>query len=300
MSARVLCLGVAVQDYVFALPQMPTLPQKYRASDFALVGGGCAGNAAVTIARLGGEAYLATRLGADRLAESIIAELESEGVDCTYVARFENCRSSISAVLVDAAGERTIVNYRDPMLPEDVDWLRDMPALKPNAVLVDTRWPVGAEAALSHARTLGVPAIVDAEPPVRPSENALLMATHIAFSRDGLEDWAGTDDIARGLAKAAAETKSFVCVTDGARGVYYRNGDDAGWLASFPVDAVDTLAAGDIWHGAFALPLAEGRNEVEAIRFASATAALKCTRFGGRAAIPDRGQVESFLLEQAI
>ncbi len=299
MSARVLCLGVAVQDYVFSLPEMPTVPQKYRASDFALVGGGCAGNAAVAVARLGGEAYLATRLGADALAGSIVGELEGEGVDCTYAARFENCRSSISAVLVDAAGERTIVNYRDPALPDAADWLPDFAKLKPGAVLADTRWPAGAAAAFSQARAHGLPAIVDAEPPVRVAEKALRTATHVAFSRDGLKDWAETDDIARGLAIAAADTNAFVCVTDGAKGVHYRSGGETGWLPSFPVEAVDTLGAGDVWHGAFALALAEGRGEVDAICFASATAALKCTRFGGRAAIPGRAQVESFLMEHA-
>ncbi|MCG6857475.1 MAG: PfkB family carbohydrate kinase, partial [Salaquimonas sp.] len=199
-----------------------------------------------------------------------------------------------------ASGDRMIVNYRDPALPETTDWLPDFAELKPGAVLVDTRWPAGAQAALTYARARGIPGIVDAEPPVRAAEKALLAASHIAFSRDGLKDWAETDDIARGLTIAATDTKAFVCVTDGANGVHYRRGDDTGWLPSYPVHAVDTLAAGDVWHGAFALALAEGRDEIEAIRFASAAAALKCTRFGGRAAIPDRAQVESFLMEHAV
>ena len=97
----------------------------------------------------------------------------------------------------------------------------------------------------------------------------------------------------------AATTSAFVCVTDGANGVHFRSGKESGHSASFRVPVVDTLGAGDVWHGAFALALAEGRREVEAIRFASATAALKCTRFGGRAAIPSRAQVESFLMEHA-
>jgi len=299
MRARVLCLGVAVQDYVFSLPEMPTVAQKYRATDFALVGGGCAGNAAAAVARLGGEAFLATRLGADPLADSIVGELEGEGVDCTYARRFENCRSSISAVMVDAAGERMIVNFRDPALPDTTDWLPDLSKLKPGAVLADTRWPEGAASVFARARAHGLPAIVDAEPPVRIAEEAMKTASHIAFSRDGLMEWAGTDDIARGLAIAAADTKAFICVTDGAKGVHYRSGENSGWLPSFSVDVVDTLGAGDVWHGAFALALAEGQGEVDAMRFASATAALKCTGFGGRAAIPNRTQVESFLMEHA-
>jgi sulfofructose kinase len=59
--------------------------------------------------------------------------------------------------------------------------------------------------------------------------------------------------------------------------------------------AVDTLGAGDVWHGAFALALAEGRPERQAVRFASAAAALKCTRFGGRNGAPRRAEVDAFL-----
>ena len=68
MTAHVLCLGVAVQDFVFSLPEMPHTAEKYRAKDFTIVGGGCAANAAVAVARLGGKASLATRLGRTRSA----------------------------------------------------------------------------------------------------------------------------------------------------------------------------------------------------------------------------------------
>lgn len=299
MSAHVLCLGVAVQDYVFSLSDMPHTAEKYRASDYAVVGGGCAANAAVAVARLGGKASLATRLGADRLGDEIVADLEGEGVDCTYAARFKGCRSSLSAVLVDSAGERMIVNYRDPKLPEDTDWLPDPGALRVGAVLADTRWPAGAAAVMTRARQSKLPTVLDAEPPVRIAEDALRTASHIAFSRDGLTEWAQTDDLEQGLAAAAAATGAFVCVTDGASGVHFRCGEEWGHAPAFAVDAVDTLGAGDVWHGAFALALAEGHREEDAMRFASAAAALKCAQFGGRAAIPGRDQVESFLMEHA-
>jgi sulfofructose kinase len=298
MTARVLCLGVAVQDYVFSLPDMPRAPEKYRATDFAIVGGGCAATAAVAIARLGGRAFLAARLGADPLGAVIVAELEQEGVDCTYARRFENCRSSISAVMVDGGGERLIVNYRDPKLPEDAGWLPDLATLGADVVLADTRWPAGSAALMRQARERGLASVLDAEPPVMPAEEALRLASHIAFSRDGLAEWARTGDLEQGLAAASA-CGAFACVTDGANGVTFKSGMTTRHLPAFTVDAVDTLGAGDVWHGAFALALAEGRSEAEAIRFASAAAALKCTRFGGRSAIPTRTQVEQFLMEQA-
>jgi len=299
MSARLLCLGVAVEDYVFALPQMPAKPHKYRATDFTTIGGGIAANAAVAISRLGGEAFLATRLGADALGASIVADLEAEGVDCRLARRFEGCRSSLSMVLVDATGERMIVNYRDPGLPEEADWLPEPSELGLAGVLADTRWTGGAALMLERARRAGLPAILDVEPPVAPATEAMAAATHLAFSRDGLAEWSGTDEIDAGLAAASEKTDAFLCVTDGANGTFFRRGSRTGHVPAFNVEVVDTLAAGDVWHGAFALALAEGRSEEEAISFASAAAALKCTRFGGRAAIPDRPQVETFLMEHA-
>jgi sulfofructose kinase len=70
--ASVLCIGIAVLDFVFAVDAMPVRAEKYRAKDLAVVGGGIAANAAVTVARLGGEAALATRLGRDATGDAIV------------------------------------------------------------------------------------------------------------------------------------------------------------------------------------------------------------------------------------
>lgn len=294
-----LCLGVAVQDHVFSLAEMPRRADKYRASGMSVVGGGCAANAAVAVVRLGGRALLATRLGSDRLGDEIVADLELEGVDCRHAARFAGCQSSVSAVMVDAAGERMVVNYRDAALPVAVDWLPDPATLGLGAVLADTRWPEGAAHLLRAARAAGLPAVLDGEPPITAASAAVAAASHVAFSREGLAEWTGTGDIAAGLAAVAGRTGAFVCVTDGARGVHYLDGTARGHVPAYPVTVRDTLAAGDVWHGAFALGLAEGRDAVQALRFASAAAALKCTRFGGRAGIPQRAEVETLLREYA-
>ena len=74
------------------------------------------------------------------------------------------------------------------------------------------------------------------------------------------------------------------------------DGDEVTALPTFRVKAVDTLAAGDVFHGAFALALAEGRAIADAMRFAAATAALKCTRFGGGTGAPTGAKSRNFLL----
>jgi sulfofructose kinase len=81
--------------------------------------------------------------------------------------------------------------------------------------------------------------------------------------------------------------------------VIYLDGDSIRRVPAFETEVVDTLGAGDIWHGAFALSLGEGRREPDAARFANAAAAIKCTRFGGRAGAPTRHEVEQFMRDRA-
>lgn len=287
-------------DFVFFLDEMPRLAEKYRANGAEITGGGGGANAAAAIARLGGHAMLASRLGSDQVAEMIAAGLEADGVDCRMLRRFEGRRSSFSSVFIDRSGERQIVNYRDPELPMDAGWLQAALPDKFDAALADTRWPDGAEVLMRTARERGLPGVLDGEAPIREAEAALHQASHVAFSAQGLRDWAQHDDLEKALVDVAAETGAFVCVTDGAKGVAWRQGVASGFEPAFAITPVDTLGAGDVWHGAFALRLGEGASPPEAIRFASAVAAIKCTRTNGRAGYPSRAEAESFMNEASL
>jgi sulfofructose kinase len=295
----ILIAGVAVIDFVFLLDEMPRRAEKYRAKSAEIVGGGGAANAAVTVSRLGGRVMLATRLGDDAIADMIEAELQREGVDRSLVKRYRDKRSSFSSVFIDAQGERQIVNFRDMGMSFDADWLSGLLPAKFDAALADTRWPQGGPAVLRAARAKGVPAVVDAEAPIHEATETVRMGTHVAFSMQGLRDYAGHADVESGLKQAAADTGAWVCVTDGENGVTWLKDGTLGHVPAFEVEVVDTLAAGDVWHGAFALCLGEGMGEVDAIRFANAVAAIKCTRFGGRAGVPSRAETEAFIRERS-
>lgn len=300
---RVLCVGHAVQDFVFRTPQLPQGAEKHRATGFSEVGGGPAATAAVAIARLGGAARLVARVGDDSIATTIRGELERYGVDCRHLRRFAGHQSSVSAVFVDDAGERLIMNHTDPALPADPAWLDEVSLDEVAAVLVDTRWPAGALWMLRRARACGLPAVLDADVPV-PKDGALLeAATHVAFSAAGLRDFAAcaADESSLGqtLQALASRMGRWCCVTLGGAGVLMADGraQDAALQRSpaFKVTAVDTLGAGDVWHGAFALALAEGADESSAARAASAAAAIKVTRPGGRAGAPTRRERDALL-----
>jgi sulfofructose kinase len=292
----VLCLGMSALDAIYRVPGIPTAPTKILATGFVESGGGMAANASVAIARLGGRAHYWGRVGDDELGARILGGLNAEGVDTTAVRRAPGCVSPSAAILVGADGERLVCAYNDPRLDPDPSWLPLARVREFRAVLADVRWPAGAAAVLDAARAAGLPTVLDGD--VGPPEVILDLARragHVVFSAPGLALAAGTDDPGTGLRRMAALVPGTVGVTLGAAGYLWRDGAQERRLPAPAITAVDTLAAGDVWHGAFTLALGEGRALDPAARFANAAAALKCTRFGGRQGAPTRAEVEALL-----
>ncbi len=290
--ASVFSFGMAVLDLVYYLDGLPEGGQKYYTRTHDIIGGGCAANAAVAITRLGGTALLAAQIGDDPFGDIIADDLDRRGVDLTFLKRWPEHRSSYSSVYITPTGERQVVNYRGTFDPAThPEWIADAPAT--DAFLADTVSLVGCTATLALARRHDRPAIVDAER--LHSVDPVTDATHLAFSSQGLEELTGETSISRGMRLVRPATRAWICVTDGDNGVFFFDGDAIEQIPAFAVDVVDTLAAGDVWHGAFALGIAENLAETDAIRLANAAAALKCSRRGGRDIYPDRIAVEALL-----
>jgi len=301
-APEVVCAGIAVLDAVFRVPRFPVPEAKTQASAFLFVSGGCAANAAVAIARLGGRARFAGPLGgpagAEPIGDRIVAALAAEQVDSAWSPRVAGVASSMSAICIDPDGERAIVNYRDDRLaaarPADPTAIAATAA----AVLADNRFPEFVLPICTAARARGIPVVLDADKPTRTTDALLGAASHVVFSAEGLRATAGTHDLGAGLERIAATNRAFLAVTDGQNGVFWRASGMSGkslWMSAFPIRPIDTLAAGDVFHGAFALALAEGREETFAMRFGAAAAAIKCTRFGGISGAPGRAEVEALV-----
>jgi sulfofructose kinase len=238
---------------------------------------------------------LATRLGEDAIATEILRELEEAGVDCSLARRFPAHRSPLSAVLVDPQGERLVVSYRDRNLPDDTSILpRDLPS-GVGAVLADVSFVAGAKLLFGAARRKGIPSVIDGDRVVDDA-TYFASASHVAYSAATVRALTGLRDPGDGLAALARDAGNFIAVTDGAHGVWFTEGETIAHEPAFIVEVRDTLGAGDVFHGALALALAEGMKERQAVRFANAAAALKCTRFGGgRTGAPSRSEVEALL-----
>jgi len=275
----------------------PAPGSKVHASEFIVTGGGCAANAAVTIARLGGRVAFAGPLGDanDPVSTRILADLQSEGIDCSGVARKEDGTASVSLILLDAAGEKTIATRRGVNLGETLPV--DAAALvgDADAVLIDNRFPEFVAAVCRAAQARKIPVVIDLDLATKPDDPLLALGSHVIASSEALRASTGETDYGAGLQRLAKHLTSFLAVTDGPNGIYWLEQVGLKHMPAFNVEAIDSLGAGDAFHGAFTLALAEGRALPDILRFASATAALKCTKFGGASAAPKRGEVEEFL-----
>lgn len=292
---RIACVGITVLDRIWYLTDLPKEGGKYVAGDYKEVGGGPAATAAVAAARLGAQVDFIGRVGDDDTGNRLLAELEEYGVNTRYMRIIKGARSSQSAVLVDGAGERIIANYPSPDLPASADWLAAIDFGQWDAVLADVRWHDGAKQAFTLARAKGVPTVLDADVTPQDIGELVALSDHAAFSAPGLARLTGTSDAPVALKKAQTLTNGHVYVTQGAQGCLWLENARLHHLPALHVDVVDTTGAGDVFHGALAVSLAQNNATEEAIRFASAVAALKCTRPGGRAGIPDCDQTRSFL-----
>lgn len=294
---RVLCVGIAVVDFIFRYDAVPRTPGKHIAKGFDAVVGGMAANAAIAVARLGGAGALMSRLGADPNGRFTRDEIVVHGVDVTAVEETADAPTSLSGVAIGDDGERMLFNYQDPRLLLEVRSPPRSAFGEFAALLVDTRWPAAGLTGLELAAERGVAGVADIDHAIDPPwlEATLRTASHVVFSSEGLKDSLGIDGLDAGVAEARRVTPGRIAVTLGGDGVAWLDGERLRRMPAFPVRAVDTLGAGDVFHGALALALGEGRAWPDALLFASAAAAVKCSRPSGRGSFPTREDVTALM-----
>jgi sulfofructose kinase len=285
-ATRVICLGLSAFDQIWRVPRFFSGgSQKIRSLEFATMGGGMAATAAVAVARLGGISAFWGRGGADAAGREMRRELSQQRVDISQFRLFENGQSSASGILVDSSGERQIVNFRG-QFPEEADWLSLEEVGAASAVLADPRWLAGAKALFGAARAKNIPTVFDADVAERQVFEILLPLTdHAVFSEPALSAFVGSAD-EEALASVAKYGCGVAAVTHGADGVTWLANNVSHHQPAYEVDATDTTGAGDVFHGAYAFAIGARLEVADAMSFAAAAAALKCTRPGGRAGIP--------------
>ncbi len=293
--ATVVCCGQVVLDHTFRVDEVQAPPSKTTARGYHLGIGGMGAHAAIAVVRLGGRALFWGRVGDDEAGAAQALALAAEGVDVTHLRRIPGAHSALSAVIVDKMGERAIVTYRGEALSPDPGWLPLDLLAQAGSLLTDPRWPEGAHAVLDAAAAIGLPTVLDAEKSeARILRDLVPRVGHAIFAHTGLSVFGGGAPPKQALARALGSGPlQMVAVTRGEDSTLWMlPGDERPReMPAFPVQASNTTGAGDVFHGAYALAIAEGQAIAQALRFASAAGALRA-RDGQT---PDRAMVEALL-----
>jgi len=220
---RILCIGMPVRDLTFRVPGLPARGSKEHASHVQEICGGNALNAAIGIARLGGQASIFGPMGDANETSSryIFEQMAHEGIDTSRVVHMQGLVTPISSIMIDPSGERTIVTFRDPKL-----WRVKLPAsdalLKDcDAILTESRCAAFCTDLCAEAVRRGIPVVVDVDHAMSQREGLLSASTHLVFSNEPLQETAGLSDDGEALKKLAKLTPSFLAATRGPRGTIW-------------------------------------------------------------------------------
>ncbi|HWW48164.1 MAG TPA: PfkB family carbohydrate kinase [Xanthobacteraceae bacterium] len=296
-ETHILSVGMPVRDLVFHVKNPPALGHKAQAHRYEEIAGGNGLNAAIAMARLGARPKLCGPMGgdADGAAGYILHRLADERIDATTLVPMADVVTPISSIMIDPSGERTIITFRDPRLYEaklpDTELLLDGCA----AILVESRCAPFATELCAAAHRRGIPVVVDVDRKMAMGDPLMTAATHLVCSKEALLATTAAADTGEALRKLAAVTPAFVAATDGGNGMCWLDGSRLLALPAFAVTAVDTLGAGDVFHGAFTVAMAQGQSIAEAMRFSAGAAAIKCSRFGGAFGAPTSDELGAFL-----
>lgn len=290
----VIGLGGAALDLLGVVRHYPLLGEKTELIRLEQQGGGQAGTAMVTVARLGGRAAIMGTNGDDEAGRQILAGFRAENVDVSHLQTDPGSRSHVAYCFIQQdTGDRAIFFDRGNkrrLQPADLDR-----AFVTNCrcLLLDTHHWKAAVTAATWAREQSIPVVTDLERPTPENPTLLRLGTHHIMPEHYLLEYTAESDPERAAQKLLQECRpQALVVTRGALGsTAYAHGEKLHQPA-YPIEpVVDTTGAGDVFHGAFAYGLTLGYDLPTNLEFAALVAALKCRALGGRAGIPRKEEL---------
>jgi ribokinase len=304
--SKIVVVGSSNVDMVVKAPHIPRPGETVMGGDFLSVAGGKGANQAVGAARAGGDVTFVARVGNDVFGEQTIEGLKKDNIDVSHITRDADAPSGVALIFVGADGANSIAvapgaNAR--LTPKDIEAAASS-ITTADVLILQLETPmetVLAAAQLAHEN--GVKVILNPAPACPLSDELLAYVTLLTPNESEagtLTDIPTGDEKGDAAAAAALYDKGIetVLLTLGARGVYTHTADWKGHVAGFKVKAVDSTAAGDVFNGALAVAIAEGKDLNEAINFANAAGALAVTRLGAQPSAPTREEIESLLERQ--
>lgn len=286
-AGNLIVLGSINADHILNLESFPTPGETVTGSHYQVAFGGKGANQAVAAGRSGANIAFIACTGDDDIGDSIRKQLVSDRIDIAPVSVIKGESTGVALIFVNGEGENVIgihAGANAALSPALVDAQRERIA-QADALLMQLESPL--ESVLAAAKIAHQLALVDI---ITPNETEAEKLTGVRVEND--------DDAAKAAQVLHDKGIRTVLITLGSRGVWASVDGEGRRVPGFSVEAVDTIAAGDTFNGAFITAILEETPLPEAIRFAHAAAAIAVTRKGAQPSVPWREEIEAFLHQQ--
>ena len=308
MNHAIVVVGSSNIDMIAQVTQFPRPGETVGNATFSQAYGGKGANQAVAAARAGGQVSFITCVGRDLFGQTMLRNFAHEGITTDYVLQDDTTPTGTAIILVNEQGENCIAvapgaNYR--LTSEHIDASR-IAISGAEIVLLQLEIPFETVAyVVDLAKNLGKKVLLNPAP-ARPLDDALLRKLHIlVVNETEAERIAGqpvntseqVQQVAQALLRKGPE---IIVITLGAQGAYYATRREQQMIAAYPVQAVDTTAAGDVFCGALTAALSRAVKLGDAVTFANAAAALSATKLGAQPSAPTQQEVKAFLSEREV
>lgn len=299
-------IGSINVDHILNLEYFPHPGQTLNAKDYQIAFGGKGANQAVAASRSGANTCFIACVGDDALGHEVKQQLEQDNIDTQAIRVIEKQATGVALIFVNQHAENFIGIHAGANACLDIEYIDQHADLikKSQAILLQLETPLPTILhAAKIAQKAGVQVILNPAPAcelpeellrlvdiITPNETEALNLTNII-----IHDEHDAEKAACVLHQKGIKT---VLITMGSRGVWLSEYGKGQLISSFKVNAIDTIAAGDTFNGAFVTALLEGQTNQQAARFANAAAAIAVTRSGAQPSVPWREEIDAFLIAQ--
>lgn len=299
---KIIVAGSSNTDMVLKVPRIPAPGETIMGTEFFIIHGGKGANQAVAAARTGAEVTFIACVADDNMGIESIENYKQDGINTSYIKIQDGTHSGVALINVSEDGENSITvapGANKHLLPDDIRRVRES-FFGAAVVLSQLEIPMETvEEIADTAQSFNIPFILNPAPAASLSRELLKKITVLTpneteaalLTSDNVKSSDNIPGMASFLHEAGVKT---VIITLGSNGVYLKSDDFSGYISGYKVKAIDTTAAGDVFNGALASGLANGRSLQEAIDYAQKAAAISVTRLGAQPSAPTDEEVQNY------